>query len=117
MHFDVGDSFWRFSIIPDSEDEIGETEGDNMLSTFLVESSVASCIDITLGGCDLILESPSRSSLSSSISLSISEILITVLILPIFYFVVLYFYLSLHHHQIPLFFLYSELSGRDNCLR
>ena len=75
MHFDVGDSFWRFTEIPDSEDGIGDAEGDNILPTLLVESSVASCIDIVLCGCDLILESPSRSSLSSGMSLSISKML------------------------------------------
>ena len=56
-HFEVGDILWRLIVIPDSEDEIGDDDGDNMLSTFLLELSGASCIEIMLGGCDLILES------------------------------------------------------------
>ena len=50
-HFETGDNFWRFMALFDSDDEMGEVEGENMLPTTLfVESNVTSCIDITLGG-------------------------------------------------------------------
>ena len=56
--------------MPDSDDEIGDVHGDNMLPTLLLESIGSSWTVTMLGVCDLIFDSSNKLSFSSLKSLS-----------------------------------------------